>query len=228
MKKISCVISALNEGPRIENVLGVVSNHPLIDEVIVVDDGSSDDTIQKVKNFQYVKVIEHKENKGKTCSMLDGCHHSEHGVILFLDGDLVHLTKKNISEIVNPVLNDSVDMSIGMIRHDSCLHLIARIVGHGAYSGQRAMKKDIALKNLVEVNGYAAEAILNQYVLKNNLHFNVVNWYNVKAISRVKEQGLIQCYLSYIKTFQEIFEVVGVFGFFKQLLQMRKHAVKDE
>src|ERR1700760_3877061 len=42
--RISCIICALNEGPRIGAVLDVAATHPLVAEVIVVDDGSTDHT----------------------------------------------------------------------------------------------------------------------------------------------------------------------------------------
>ena len=43
-RRLSCVIPAFNEAPRIATVLREVLGHPAIDEVIVVDDGSSDGT----------------------------------------------------------------------------------------------------------------------------------------------------------------------------------------
>ncbi|MEJ2295512.1 MAG: glycosyltransferase [Candidatus Lokiarchaeota archaeon] len=228
MKKISCIISAFNEGPRIENVIRIVSNHHLIDKVIVVDDGSSDDTEQKAREFQNIEVIRHKKNKGKSCSMLDGCNSTHNDLVLFLDGDLTNINKNNINRLVKPLLNDSVDMTIALVTHDTRYNKIINLVGNGAYSGQRAMKKDIALKNLGKAKGYAAEAILNQYVLNNKLRFILVDWNNVKATSRVKEMDLIQRHRSYIKTFKEIFNVLGIFGFFIHLLRMRKNAVRED
>ena len=43
---LSCIIPAYNEAPRIAAVLAVVLDHPLIGEVLVVDDGSSDGTAE--------------------------------------------------------------------------------------------------------------------------------------------------------------------------------------
>ena len=45
---VSCIIPAYNEGPRIAQVLDIVRVQPLVDEVIVVDDGSQDDTVARV------------------------------------------------------------------------------------------------------------------------------------------------------------------------------------
>ena len=61
---ISCIICAFNEAPRIAAVLGVVSGHPLREEVIVVDDGSSTwESLQaaqrglKAKNLNTVLLV---------------------------------------------------------------------------------------------------------------------------------------------------------------------------
>lgn len=160
--------------------------------------------------------------------MLEGCIKSKNDLVMFLDADLVDLTNDNITQLVKPLLNGSVDMTIGMVKHDSRLSIIPSVFGHGSYSGQRAMKKEIAIQNLKKVNGYSAEAIMNEYVLKNNLKFIIINWLNVKAIIRFKKLGTIASYRSLTKTFKEIFIVVSPFKFIKQLIVMRKLSTKYE
>jgi glycosyltransferase involved in cell wall biosynthesis len=65
---ISVIIPAYNEALRIESTLNVVSNYlkktGLSYEILVVDDGSKDDTIQKVLNNPEVRLLQNKTNKG--------------------------------------------------------------------------------------------------------------------------------------------------------------------
>ena len=68
--KISAIIPAFNEEPRIGNVLDVVKEMELIEEIIVVDDGSTDNTY-KVAIKKGVKVIRLDSNKGKGAAILE-------------------------------------------------------------------------------------------------------------------------------------------------------------
>ena len=55
---VSCVIPAYNEAARIAGVLEAVTRHPLINEVIVVDDGSTDETPNVVAKFRQVDLYQ--------------------------------------------------------------------------------------------------------------------------------------------------------------------------
>ena len=71
IKKVSVLIAAYNEESRIAMVLSAVVDHPFIDEVIVVNDGSVDKTSDVIKRFN-VELIENKINMGKTLSVKRG------------------------------------------------------------------------------------------------------------------------------------------------------------
>lgn len=69
MTKISCVICAYNEADRIRHVLDVVATHPLFDEVIVVDDGSTDETNRVLCSYPALHLISYEKNRGKTYAL---------------------------------------------------------------------------------------------------------------------------------------------------------------
>ncbi len=75
--RISCIICAFNEAPRIAGVLAVASAHPLLHEVIVVDDGSTDNTAEIVKRFPLVRLISSQVNRGKSIAMATGARGGE-------------------------------------------------------------------------------------------------------------------------------------------------------
>jgi len=110
---ISAIIAAYNEEKTIAEVLGVLTKNPLIDEIIVVSDGSTDGTVEISRSFD-VTTIALRENRGKGYAMRMGVAYARHDVLFFVDGDMFHLTPQHITSLLGPVLRDECDMNIGV------------------------------------------------------------------------------------------------------------------
>lgn len=91
--KISAVIPAFNSRNYIEQTLvSLVSQTTAIDEIIIVDDGSQDNTINIVEGFASktsipFQILKNKANKGVSYSRNRGVEVSKNDYILFLDSD---------------------------------------------------------------------------------------------------------------------------------------------
>ena len=106
--KISCIIPAFNEESTIINVIKNIKKVKVIGEIIVVDDGSADNTYKNAKS-EGVRVIKHAQNKGKGAAIKTGVSHSSGDIILFLDADLYSISPKKIASILQPLENDEAD-----------------------------------------------------------------------------------------------------------------------
>jgi glycosyltransferase involved in cell wall biosynthesis len=76
MKKVSAIICAYNEEKTIKDVIISVSKSRIIDEIIVVNDGSVDNTqkiIKELKKEIEIRDIHFEENKGKRFCNGCGC-----------------------------------------------------------------------------------------------------------------------------------------------------------
>ena len=115
-RKVAAVIPAYNEAPRLGAVLEVLTSYPGFQEIIVVDDGSTDNTLDVAKKFG-ARAVRNDTNMGKGYSMDRGValalyNHAE--IIFFSDADIEGLTHETIDDILSPVLEGRMDMSIGM------------------------------------------------------------------------------------------------------------------
>ena len=140
-KKIAAVIPAFNEAGRIEKVLDVVASHPAFSEVIVVDDASSDRTALIAKRYP-VRVIQNKINLGKGRSIDKAIKSTDAEIIFFCDADVRGLSARIIDEITAPVVNEEVDMFIGM-RNRKIYFLRFIVPFVPLLGGERALKKTL-------------------------------------------------------------------------------------
>ncbi len=94
--RYSIVIPAYNEGRRIgrtlEKLLAYVADHAWDAEIIIVNDGSRDNTVDIIRRYAEkspaLKLVENPGNRGKGYSVRNGMSHAQGDVMLFSDADL--------------------------------------------------------------------------------------------------------------------------------------------
>ena len=118
MTQFSIVVPTLNESENIDLLLSrlfALNFSPNTFEIIFVDDGSTDGTADKVRNWKNqsnVRLIERHEKPDLTASILTGAAAAKSDVIVVMDADLSHPPER-LTAIVNPVLNGNYDIAIG-------------------------------------------------------------------------------------------------------------------
>ncbi|MAS84106.1 MAG: hypothetical protein CMF44_05625 [Legionellales bacterium] len=102
MNKLSIVIPAYNEEEGIvETLKQLISSFP-DSEIIVVDDGSTDSTVEYVTNFETVNLIKHEFNRGYGSAIKTGMQSATRDYIAWFDADNEHNAEnlKNMVEIL--------------------------------------------------------------------------------------------------------------------------------
>jgi len=115
----SIVIPAYNESARLgatlEKVLAYVHAQPWDAEVIVVNDGSSDNTAEIVHAFaaqdQIVHLVENPGNRGKGYSVRNGMLHARGRIVLFSDADLSSPIEESMKLLA--AIESGADIAIG-------------------------------------------------------------------------------------------------------------------
>jgi len=93
-KMISIIMPSYNLGKNISNnilrVKRVMDESGYDYELIVVDDGSEDDTYERAKSLEddHIHVYRHTENRGKGAAILTGVDHAQGDILVFFDADL--------------------------------------------------------------------------------------------------------------------------------------------
>jgi len=107
---VSVVIPAYNEAETVSHVVKVVKAVKYVTEIIVVDDGSTDQTAE-VAEEAGAKVIMHPFNWGKGAAISTGFKNSEGDIVAFIDADLHKLTPKQVENIIIPILEGKADVT---------------------------------------------------------------------------------------------------------------------
>lgn len=107
-KKIGLVIPAYNEAENIGTVLRKIPDY--IDLIVVVDDGSADDTLKIVRDMG-IRVVSHKKNQGVGAAFKTGVKiilDSDVDIMVNMDAD-GQFNPADISKLLQPVANEKAD-----------------------------------------------------------------------------------------------------------------------
>ncbi len=172
MKKIICIIPAYNEGKNIYKTVQKVKLY--LENVVVIDDGSSDETAYKAKKAG-AKVLIHPINRGQGAALQTGNEYAllkQADLVVHFDGDGQFLASE-INDLVKPIIENNYDIVFGsrFLEKKSAIpkfktyiiYPLARIVNRiflqvkttDPQNGFRAMSKEAILKIKIENNGMA-------------------------------------------------------------------------
>ena len=192
---ISVVVPAYNEAGRISSVLRPVIASELVDDVIVVDDGSDDGTADEAKLFS-IRVVELPENKGKAAALDYGVSLAKNDTFLFLDADLVGLTTAHVDKLIHRYQEMNLDMAVGVFANGRRNTDIAQKINPYA-SGQRVLNRkqwERAKQCLEEVEevDFGIEIALSRLAAKENWVKEYVKLEGVTHVLKEEKRGFKQ------------------------------------
>jgi glycosyltransferase involved in cell wall biosynthesis len=142
--RTTAIVAAYNEEKTIAAVLRALTSSPLIDEVIVVSDGSEDATVEIARTFDGVRTVALRENHGKGYAMAVGVANASNDTLFFCDGDMYNVTEEHIAALVSPVVRGECDMNIGVRDRGGLANFFHLKLKFGpVLSGIRVMRRDV-------------------------------------------------------------------------------------
>lgn len=179
LMNVSLIIPAYNEEKNISNVIKRIP--PVVDETIVVNDGSNDRTAEVVSKHP-VKLVSHKTHLGKGLALKTGSDNSTGQVLVFMDGDGQH-DPSDIRSLIMPIISGESDLVLGYrnlqdaprIRKFSnflartAIKFFTRQEVNDPLCGFRAISKDAFNKLNLTKEGYEFEFDMIFEALKNDV-----------------------------------------------------------
>jgi len=149
-KQLSIVLPAKNEAANLRNLLERIRIVVPDAEILVVDDGSTDDTSQVAKDAG-VSVVRHPYNQGNGASIKTGARNAKGDILIFMDADGQH----DPEDI--PVLLDKLEQGYDMVvgaRHVSTQASWLRKIGNNFYNRLASVMTGHRIEDLT--SGYRA------------------------------------------------------------------------
>lgn len=189
MPRVAAIVPAFNEQETLVDVVTVLKSTGTIDEVLVVSDGSTDETV-RISRSLGVKTIHLHQNYGKAMAMAIGVAHTDAPVLVFVDGDILNLSEYLLGQLIEPVVSGRSEMCIG-IRHRGWLIDFFHARTGPLLSGIRCLKREVFEAVPDEyLQGFTVETALNWACRRLGLRTTTVVLCNLRHMVKERKRGL--------------------------------------
>lgn len=162
--RISAIIPVYNEADKVGFVLEALRQVYQLSEIIVVDDGSTDSSVEEIniaaQSDHRLRLLQNERNLGKGQAIFSAWEATKSPYILLLDGDLFGLKPQHAFDLMQPVITNQVDMSIGQFNNGN----FASDFSHWLtpwLSGQRCLRANLLGQiSFTAAQGYGFETAL--------------------------------------------------------------------
>ncbi len=110
--KLSIIIPVYNEALTCRELIDKVKTNPLVKEIVVVDDGSTDETNQILSQIEGIYLLGHNENRGKGAAIQTAIPHITGDVVILQDGDLEY-DPSDYRKLIDPIESGEADVVFG-------------------------------------------------------------------------------------------------------------------
>lgn len=202
--RIAAIVPAFNEAETLADVLAVLRDTDRIEEVLVVSDGSTDETVEIARRMG-VKTLHLRNNYGKALAMSIGVAHTQADAVLFVDGDIMNLSGYLLSQLIDPVLAGEADMVIG-VRHRGWLLDAFHTRFGPLLSGIRCLRREIFEAVPEEyLKGYTVETALNWTCDRLGMCSTTVVFHNLRHVVKEKKRGFAEGLKARYEMFKAVF-----------------------
>ncbi|MFH1547482.1 MAG: glycosyltransferase family 2 protein [bacterium] len=179
-KKISAIVPIYNEDSHLKKVLSNILKIKELDEVICINDGSTDNCLKILTNLKdKIVLITYRKNKGKGYAVAQGVKRAGGEIVVLLDSDIINYSKEHVLGLCNPLVEGKLRFTIGIFSDVKELLLLKSIGGIRAY-----YKNDLIplTRELEKSSKYGIEPILNMKL--NHLKHDFVRIPNIDHIRK--------------------------------------------
>ncbi|MFH0757264.1 MAG: glycosyltransferase family 2 protein [Bacteroidota bacterium] len=206
MDDLTIIICTYNEEKTICDVVKACRLFNERCEIIVVDDGSQDNTgpllrsLNKTIRFRYIKL---PENMGKSYAMTIGIENACNDILLFFDADSIGIRKEHFHDILMPMLDNKADMVLG---HTAATFMNIRLTPFKAFTGERVLRKKDIMPILDEIRNirFGIETYINLYFQTHGKRISYVFLDGLKTLNKYKKTTLIKATGQYFREGHEI------------------------
>lgn len=225
-KRCCCLVPCYNEAERVGNVLKVLIQLDNCDQIICVDDGSTDNTSDVIRReYPQIILLRSDENLGKTGAVHLGAQKTDCEYIFLVDADLRNI-KINEFDAAIATVKEYSEIDLLILRRIKKDRFSRMMRGDILITGERIIRTEDLLDILQsnKIDGYQLEVAINQYMLERR---KIVRWMPVSSVGimSLRKIGVWPGLKKEILMFPKIYSYLGIRKTIMQFLFFGREAL---